>query len=83
MLYWGHYGGRRPPHPNNPETGEETQMEMNTQGRTAQIIEFPRKFRRAGGTEDAKFRGVSSAQALVPVLSTDCWYHDAAMKEEN
>ncbi|MAY63735.1 MAG: hypothetical protein CML29_16150 [Rhizobiales bacterium] len=59
-------------------------MEMNTQPRTAQIIEFPRKFRRnATGTEDFRARGIAAAQALVPVMATECWYHDAAMNEEN
>jgi uncharacterized protein DUF2735 len=59
-------------------------MEMTTPARTAQIIEFPRKFRRSpAGSEDFKLRGMSSAQALVPVMASDCWYHDAAMKDEN
>jgi hypothetical protein len=58
-------------------------MEMQTQGRTAQIIEFPRKFRRnLTGAEESKLR-MSSAQALVPVAPSDCWYHDAAMNEDN
>ena len=59
-------------------------MEMHTPVRTAQIIEFPRKFRRSNGSvEDMRLRGMSTAQALVPVAPSDCWYHEAAMKEDN